>query len=269
MRTTNMIIRYFAYGFAFLIITSIFSLIFMIAGGTSWLISSRQDEAPIRVTEVISSETCKVLKVRTSAARVAIRNGDELKVEADSKRVKIKQDSETLEVNDDRQWFFNGQRRIVIYVPKNTVFDEVSIVTGAGRVEIEELVAEELYIDTGAGDVRIGGLVAHKRAEIYTGAGRFYLGGGELHDADFDLGVGQTVINAALIGDSQIDCGVGEVRLGLIGAKDLYKIKVSKGLGAVMVDGDSVGDGYTAGDGENRVQIDSGVGSVKIDFREL
>ena len=28
MRTTNMIIRYFAYGFAFLIITSIFSLFY-------------------------------------------------------------------------------------------------------------------------------------------------------------------------------------------------------------------------------------------------
>ena len=83
---------------------------------------------------------------------------------------------------------------------------------------------------------------------------------------EFDIGVGNVDISAALTGKSDIDCGVGKLDLTLSGAKTDYSVKADKGLGSFTVDGSSVSDGETVGSGANEVRISSGVGAVTVKF---
>ena len=62
-----------------------------------------------------------------------------------------------------------------------------------------------------------------------------------------------------------VDAGVGEVNINLKN-KDSYVICVEKGIGNITIDGVSVGDGSTYGNGNNRVDISGGIGSIKVNF---
>ena len=61
---------------------------------------------------------------------------------------------------------------LTIYVPVGTVFENVNITTGAGRLTVDNLSAETIDFELGAGEVSIGSLVATKSADIEGGAGR-------------------------------------------------------------------------------------------------
>ena len=47
-----------------------------------------------------------------------------------------------------------------------------------------------------------------------------------------------------------------------------YQIKVDKGVGNATLDGKSIRDDSVYGDGQNRIDIDGGIGSVDIEFEE-
>ena len=53
----------------------------------------------------------------------------------------------------------------------------------------------------------------------------------------------------------------------MFGKKEEYRTKINKGLGNVTVDGKKVSDNEVVGNGENKIDIDGGIGEIKIDFR--
>ena len=82
------------------------------------------------------------------------------------------------------------------------------------------------------------------------------------------MGVGELNLSAALLGDSDLTLGVGASNLTLIGSRDDYKIEIEKGLGSITVDGESVSDFGTSGNGQNNVEIKGGVGAINLNFLE-
>lgn len=120
--------------------------------------------------------------------------------------------------------------KIIIQIPKDTVFDEVEMEIGAGQATVKDLVANSVNIDVGAGEARLTGLDA-KELEAHTGAGSIYA---ELVDSETDYsydaecGVGQIVIGNTSIGGlgnsksvenagagkyMELDCGVGQIEV--------------------------------------------------------
>ena len=59
-----------------------------------------------------------------------------------------------------------------------------------------------------------------------------------------------------------------ELSLSLLGGEDDYFIKLDKGLGDATIDGQSMSDDSIFGTGDNRINIDGGIGSIDIDFKE-
>lgn len=49
--------------------------------------------------------------------------------------------------------------------------------------------------------------------------------------------------------------------------KEEYETKVNKGLGNVTIDEEKISDNEVVGNGENKIDIDGGVGEIKINFR--
>ena len=65
-----------------------------------------------------------------------------------------------------------------------------------------------------------------------------------------------------------MDLGVGESNITLIGSKEDYKLDLEKGLGNISVDGANVSDYGSSGNGTNKVEINGGVGSINVEFKE-
>ena len=83
---------------------------------------------------------------------------------------------------------------------------------------------------------------------------------------DFDIGAGEANVTARLLGDSKIEVGVGSLNLNLLGSKELYKLKLEKGIGEVRVDGSIIEDDGTVGNGNNYIKIKGGIGNIKVNY---
>ena len=157
--------------------------------------------------------------------------------------------------------------RLTLYVPEGTVFESVSIDTGAGRLMAEELRAERLDLSLGAGAVEIGYLETTKETDIEGGAGAIVISDGSITDLELEMGVGGLDLTAALLGDSDLSLGVGESKLTLLGNKDDYRVEIEKGLGNILVDGEIVSQYGSYGSGRNSVDIEGGVGEINLSFQ--
>ena len=63
-----------------------------------------------------------------------------------------------------------------------------------------------------------------------------------------------------------MDLGVGETEINLIGTQEDYRVSVSKGIGDAKVDGKDISNDAVVGNGESRVEISGGIGSVRVRF---
>lgn len=146
----------------------------------------------------------------------------------------------------------------------------VRIDTGSGAVQVGGVRGNRLEIDTGSGgvsgsDVAVGSLL------VDTGSGSVSLTGVATDDASVDTGSGRVLLE--LLRDARrvrIDTGSGGVTLGLptnFGAE----LEVETGSGGITVDlpvqmrrGGRTSLSGRIGDGDGRVEIDTGSGGVRI-----
>ena len=110
-------------------------------------------------------------------------------------------------------------------------------------------------------------MIVSKDAFINTGAGKFQVLAGSINNLDFDIGVGEANIKTKLTGVNRFDAGVGALKLNLLGNLDDYRIKVSKEIGNISIDSKNVSEGEI-GNGDVIVDIDGGIGEIKVDFNE-
>lgn len=161
--------------------------------------------------------------------------------------------------------------KIILTIPKDTVFQNVEMEFGAAEVEAERIQAEDLKISVGAGEMEANYLLARKSAKISVGAGSLSANAVSLTNADLNCGVGEMELSGEILGDSTIDCGVGEVQLTLTTDEDSYRGKLDCGLGSLKFGKTSVnGSGkkdYGTSSAENRMDIKCGVGEVDVHFR--
>ena len=141
--------------------------------------------------------------------------------------------------------------------------------TGAGKVEIDSLSCDVLKLSLGAGKADIKNLTANSRADIDGGAGELDIDGGKLCNLKLDMGVGKLTLKSRIEGESDLDYGVGETDLILLGSLEDYQIEIDKGIGEAKLNGENMQDDLVYGSGENKIEIDGGVGSINIEFSEI
>ncbi len=208
------------------------------------------------------------LKIDVSSLHLIIKEGDKFEVETASQYIKIKEDSKNIYIKeeDNRLLKIKSNDKITILIPKDFSFTNVSIHNGAGKVTIEQLIADNFDLDVGAGKISISNLVANNQARIDTGASKTAFENVNIHNLHLNTGVGSVQLNGKLSGVNEIDAGVGTLKIKLSGSLEDYKIKVDKGIGTCKIDGSSVSDNTYYGNGENIIVLDGGVGSIHVDF---
>lgn len=208
------------------------------------------------------------LDIRISAADFKIQHGDEISVESNLKYLSVSEKDGVLTIVDEEKNYNDSDAMLTLYVPNDMVFDEVDITTGAAKMTVGTLSANSLKLKLGAGDVQIESLNASSDADIEGGLGQITIASGTLNDLTLKMGMGELNLSAAVLGESDLKFGVGESNVTLIGSKDDYKVDIEKGLGSITVDGKTVTDYGSSGNGQNHIEIEGGVGTVNLKFQE-
>lgn len=207
------------------------------------------------------------LDMEVGSANINIVKSDVFRIETNADSFKLKNKNGKIKIEEKGNLFaLNPDRSVTIYLPKDFYFQKVSLETGASNISGELLNTEYLELDIGAGLIELEELNVTKKTEIDCGAGQFILKSGTLHNLDFSLGVGSADIAAELKSNADIESGVGELKLNLSDSKDNYTFNVETGLGSISYDGASVKGETLLGNGETKVKLEGGVGSVDISF---
>ncbi len=131
----------------------------------------------------------------------------------------------------------------------------VSADTGSGEVEVEDF-AGALYVGTGSGSVKARGLTEVRKLEIDTGSGDAGIEGdlSALERVAIDTGSGDVNLRSSAQPSLEIhiDTGSGDVNVSAPGAS----VRESDGVTTVRMK-----------DGRHRGVIDTGSGSVDLDFQ--
>lgn len=228
------------------------------------------EEAVLDETKVYQVESdIHSLEIQVSAADLVIKAADDFSVESNLKFLTVSEGDGTLKIHEDVKFgvtYSNAQ--LTLYVPAGTVFESASITTGAAKLTAGALSAKTLKLQLGAGDVNIDILNALTEADITGGAGKITIGGGTFTDLNLKMGVGSLNMTAFLAGNSDLTLGVGTSNLTLLGSLDDYTIDIEKGLGSIIVNGETVSEFDNEGVGPNDVEIEGGVGAIYLIINE-
>lgn len=209
------------------------------------------------------------LDIRINAADFKIVSADDFSVESNLKYLSVSEKNGVLKIVDEAKSNSNySNATLTLYVPNGTVFDDVDIETGAAKMTVDTLSASSVELKLGAGDVRFESLNASADVDIKGGAGQITVVSGTLNDLSLEMGMGELNLTAAVLGESDLKFGVGESNVTLIGSKDDYKVDIEKGLGNITVDGKTVTDFGSSGNGQNHIEIEGGVGTINLKFQE-
>ena len=105
--------------------------------------------------------------------------------------------------------------------------------------------------------------------KIDGGAGSIVIENGKLNNIDLDMGIGKLSLTSEISGNNEIDAGVGDIDLNLIGTINNYKVKLDKGIGSAKFNKEKMKNNTYYGNGLNIIDINGGVGSIKIDFLDI
>ncbi len=267
MTDLQRIVKYGALALAFTIIIGIASAAITILSFVFDSYNSSDDDlidtAKTKITEKVTK-----LDIELKMTNLRIEAADEFYIETNNSKIKHKVSGNTLKIVDQSKNIFknNNGKKLVIYIPKDIILNEISLDAGAGKVEISDLATNELDLELGAGKVKLNNIKALDEASIDGGAGELMINDSILNNLNLDLGVGEFNFKGDLLGKAEISCGVGAANIELTDSN--YRIEVEKGIGEAKINGSPISNNQIYGTGKNRIEIDGGIGSINITFDE-
>lgn len=271
MTSIQRIIKYFATAFALLLIVAIISGILGGVYALAAIFDLKNDNQTLneQINGVsFQAENITELDIDIAYATLTIKQGDSLAVETNSKNINCKQSNKTLKISEKNyNWFSKNEDSIlIVYIPEGMSFEKVKISTGAGKVSICDITTQKLSFELGAGATEISNLNVLNSAEIEGGAGKIEIVSGTINNLDLDMGIGEANITATLVGKSELNAGIGTVNLNVQANKEDYKVNIDKGIGSIKIDGTEVSTGSWFGSGNNLIEIDGGIGTINVNF---
>lgn len=265
MNSTHRIVKYFAYGLA----ASIIGSIIMLSLGILKIVSTifiNNDEFRIKKTyDILETKNITKLSVELSTSNLIIKEGPSFKIESTSNNISIDESKDMLKIKEKNNNKFK-EEKVYIYIPYDYYFDIVDISNGSGDAIINNLNANELTYEIGAGIVSIEYINILNKSTINCGTGKLNIYNSILNNLDLNLGVGDSYINSKILGNSKIRSGIGSLLINIMGTVEDYKFNVNKGIGTVTINKNIMSDDLIYGEGTNFIELESGIGSVEVNF---
>ncbi len=265
MTATQKVIKYCALALAIMLIVGIFVGIVQ----TVALLASINGELVLEEAKEYSiTGEIRELELELSAATLKILPGEAFALSSNLKDLTVKENGRHLLIREKRRLWSNASPKgeVTLTVPREWQFTEVEIQTGAGLLVMEALKTEELSLNLGAGSAELSALTVTREADIEGGAGAVRFEGCSLHNLDFEIGVGEVHYEGNVTGNTKFECGIGEFKLDLSGKREDYTLRLEKGMGSIRLDGETIGNAQTLGEGTHRLTIQGGIGDIDIKF---
>ena len=193
------IIKYLAIAFAIFLTFNIISGIgyAFISIGNLFDSNKKSVTEKLEMIEIKEENVISSLEIDVGGTNITVKSGEVFQIQTNSKYIQVKQDNYKLSIQEkENSWFSNGEvADLIVSIPTEFMFQEVSVEAGAGRLEIEELSTNYLSLELGAGKVTIDKLNVFEQADIDSGAGEVEIRDGELNNLDLNMVVGKFTLN--------------------------------------------------------------------------
>lgn len=267
MTDMQKLIKYLAIAFAVFLIVCIFTGILTAATAITGIFRSVESNTSHAMQSFSVSADIAELEINIGAAELIITNGEQFSLSSNLKDLKVEQRNGCLTLKEPLQFGKNYNGAVIqLTVPEDHVFGKLSISSGAGKLQADTLATQSLALNLGAGQAIFRDLTAHGSAMISTGAGELQIKAGALSNLDLDMGVGKVTLCSRLSGENEINQGIGEAELILFGVKEDYRVHIDKGVGNAFVDGTPAASDTKYGNGPAEVEIDGGIGTIRVSF---
>lgn len=246
------VVKYCAMAFAVYLVIMIVGGILMGVGSLSFVTDRFSGtDAPDEGKIYSINQDIGEIEIELGATDFEIVTGDSFAVESNSSRIKVNDLNGRLIIEDGTH-NPKSSVKVKLYIPADAHIRKIDISAGAGDIYAESLVCSSLSLECGAGNVEIGEAVATVKSDIEGGIGEITIGSGSLNDLDLEMGVGNLDLTSCLKGDCDLEFGVGDADITLIGSPEDYMINY----------------GYDASGIKTSVNIEKGIGTVKIDYAQ-
>lgn len=263
MTNIQKIIKYLSLAFAFYLIISIIFGILSIFNLID-KINIKKEEKVKYFKTVSLDNTLDDIDINLKFTSLYIKNGDEFIVETTNKNININQNNDKIKIFEKTNISLNDNNKVTITIPKEKKFNNISIDSGAGTLNIESLIGENIDLDFGAGKASVNNLISNNKTDIDTGAGSVKFNNCKLNNLDLDMGIGKLELNGYLFGKNEVDTGIGKLYINLLNSKNEYTFKVDKGIGEILLNKEKLTDSKIYGDGINLINISGGIGTIDI-----
>lgn len=198
--------------------------------------ATKQEKVVVTIPEELEYEQIKVLS-GSGAVSVNGVEAETLVLDSGSGRVAVDKVRATYFLVD------SGSGKVTV---SDTVASETKFVTGSGAVTMNDSELGELMLDTGSGAVSLNRIVAE--------------------DAEVDTGSGAVSVTGVLTGTCEFETGSGSLTIRLDGQEEEYRVKAECGSGTFRINGKKMEDGSYGSNVRGELIIDSGSGSVNVEF---
>lgn len=219
----------------------------------------------------ISADSIDSFEIEVDKAKVLLKEHEEDKIEVtvnNDKNVEVHVDGNALQI-EQNDVIFGEECEIIIYIPFNKVFHEVSCSLGDGSMTLHNVAATEIELEVGAGEIEIDYLESQNlSAEI--GAGQCAVKNGSVQDAEVEVGMGQFTWNGMISHNMEAECGIGQMSVYLEEEEEYYSYTLTSGIGKIGI-GDSSYSGVTSKQIDNvnanaTLLLECGIGQIEIYF---
>ena len=204
------------------------------------------------------AEEIKDIRIKIGAANLILQKTedlDELKVilsKGKQKYYNITQKENKLNIiyNKNKRGSREEIDEIIVRIPENKQFENMSVSIGAGKLTAENItVMERLELEVGAGNASLCDIQAE--------------------DVSIECGVGKCDYEGRIKHNLTVECGVGQVKLALDAKESDYNYKVSCALGKVKMNDHAIGTFISEKtiqnpDAKGTVALECGLGTIDI-----
>ena len=209
------------------------------------------------------AEEIKDIRIKIGAANLILQKTEdlnELKVillKGEKKYYNITQKENKLNItyNKNKRGSREETDEIIVQIPENKQFENMSVSIGAGKLTAENItVMECLELEVGAGNASLCDIQAE--------------------DVSIECGVGKCDYEGRIEHNLTVQCGVGQVKLALDAKESDYNYKVSCALGKVKMNDHAIGTFISEKtiqnpDAKGTVALECGLGTIEIETKNF
>lgn len=252
MNDVQKVIKYLATLFAFILIGFIFYIPILVGTEIYKSITNeiKKEDKLLKepVKKVINDLEFSKINIDINTCNLSIDSGEEFKIITNDEKLTTSLDETVLNIESDNKNIFNKNKcKLDIVIPGEFI-NTLNVKNKYGDIKLNGLVLNEISINNNIGDIDIN-KSKFSNILINNSVGNI--------DVDVD-------INEAL----NVTSAIGDVTLMINDKIDNYKSNVTKKIGSILIDGVNYSNDISLGNGDKKIDINSTIGGVSLNFKK-